>query len=334
MKGLDIIDKSIESSSTQTGVKGLDAIDQSIGSSNSQEGNRSLNDKESESWLSNKKALFDESPNELKKWGDLSDEDDNDKSVKGYKVTDNDKDDSTTMEKEDNFNPNDPNLYNLVPMRSSMFDPTHVAEGTNPLSDANDNPGSVPLPTNPFADGRAWSFVSEKEGLKNPNKTQIQESSSVAKPLVNRGEGTEEDKQKWVNFLNGPRTSKPSTPNRDVGSRSPDYDPGSRSGSTESDPNEQEEDQDMVDLTENEGASNNQELPEPFNQEEAEEHFIEALIERNQNGELSTLQEVIQAILDIGGEALANEGMPITFNARIALKLLQRSDPLFIDQKL
>ena len=60
--------KSIESSSTQTGAKGLYAMDQSIGSSSSQEGNRSLNDKESESWLSNKKALFDESPNELKKW--------------------------------------------------------------------------------------------------------------------------------------------------------------------------------------------------------------------------------------------------------------------------
>ena len=74
----------------------------------------------------------------------------------------------------------------------------------------------------------------------------------------------------------------------------------------------------MVDLTENEGASNNQELPEPLNLEEHEEHFIEALIERNQNGELNTVQEVIQAILDIGGEALADEGTPITFTARIA----------------
>jgi hypothetical protein len=61
----------------------------------------------------------------------------------------------------------------------------------------------------------------------------------------------------------------------------------------------------MVDLTENEALSNieralnNEELPEPYNQEENEEHFIEALIERNQNGELNTIQEVIQAILDI-----------------------------------
>ena len=183
-KSLDSIDKSIESSSTQTGAKGLDAIDQSIGSSSSQEGNRSANDKESESWLSNKKALFDESRNELKKWGDLSDEEDNDKSVKDSNVTDNNKDGSTTMEKEDNFDPNDPNLYNLVPMKSSMFDPTHVAKVTNPMSDANDNPGSVPLPTNPFADGREWSFISEKEGLKGSDKTQVQESSSVEKPLV------------------------------------------------------------------------------------------------------------------------------------------------------
>ena len=96
-KGLDAIDQSIESSSTQTGAKGFNANNPSIGSSSSQEGNRSLSDKDSEAWLSNKKALFDESPNELKKWGDQSDEDDNDKSVKDSNVTDNNKDDSTTM---------------------------------------------------------------------------------------------------------------------------------------------------------------------------------------------------------------------------------------------
>ncbi len=69
-------------------------------------------------------------------------------------------------------------------------------------------------------------------------------------------------------------------------------------------------------------------------QDENEEHFIEALIERNRNGELNTLQEVIQAILDIGGEALEEVGMPITFTARIAHKLLQRSDPLGLLDKM
>ncbi len=43
---------------------------------------------------------------------------------------------------------------------------------------------------------------------------------------------------------------------------------------------------------------------------------------------MNTIEEVIQAILDIGGEALAEVGTPITFTARIAHKLLQRSDPL------
>ncbi len=58
-KGLDAMDKSIESSSHQTGAKGLDAVDPSIGSSSSQEGIRSLEDKEAEAWLANTKSMFD-----------------------------------------------------------------------------------------------------------------------------------------------------------------------------------------------------------------------------------------------------------------------------------
>ena len=83
----------------------------------------------------------------------------------------------------------------------------------------------------------------------------------------------------------------------------------------------------MVDLTEDETLaqeSSNVGNP-PFTQEENEEHFIEALMMRNQNGELDTIQNVIQAILEIGGEALGTEGVPISFTARIAHKLLQRS---------
>ena len=72
-------DKNIESSSHQTGAKGLDAVDPSIGSSSSQEGIRSLEDKEAEAWLANTKFMFDERTNGTKKWGDdLSDDGDQD----------------------------------------------------------------------------------------------------------------------------------------------------------------------------------------------------------------------------------------------------------------
>ncbi len=101
-KCLDSIDKSIESSSIQTGAKGLDATEPSRESSSSQEGNRSLNDKETEAWLSNKKYIFDKRTNGPKRWGDLSDEDDNDKRDKGSNVTA--KDDDGTITEADNFN--------------------------------------------------------------------------------------------------------------------------------------------------------------------------------------------------------------------------------------
>jgi hypothetical protein len=130
--------------------------------------------------------------------------------------------------------------------------------------------------------------------------------------------------------LSGPKGRKPDTP-----SRSPGYEPPPLEDSDKSGSEEETKDQDMVDLTENGALPNTERVPlnieepaDPYTQEEAEEHFIEALIERNQNGELNTIQEVSQAILDIGGEALRDEGTPITFTARIALKLLQRSDPL------
>ena len=43
------------------------------------------------------------------KWGDLSDEDDKGKGAKGSEVTDN------------RFDPNDPRLYNRVPMTSNSL---------------------------------------------------------------------------------------------------------------------------------------------------------------------------------------------------------------------
>ena len=65
-----------------------------------------------------------------------------------------------------------------------------------------------------------------------------------------------------------------------------------------------------------------------LSQEENEERFIEELMERNRNGELDTLEGVIRAMREIGGTAVAELGVPVSFTARIALKLLQRSDPL------
>ena len=102
---------------------------------------------------------------------------------------------------------------------------------------------AVNLPKSPFSDVRAHTYVNENGKQQSPSKTQVEESSSVQVSLVNRGEGTEEDKAKWISFLNGPRTSKPNTPNRDGPSNSPTYDPGSRSGSDESDSTEGSKDQ-------------------------------------------------------------------------------------------
>jgi hypothetical protein len=312
-KGLDANDKSIESPSNQTGAKGLDAVDPSIGSSSSQEGIRSLEDKEAEAWRANTKAMFDERTNGTKKWGDnLSDDGDQDTSDKGSKVTkDNkghDSDGFTTDENDE--------------------DPKKV----------NDNSGTAPPLTKTPEEERVFTFEFIKdsnksliketvgqEAIKSPNKTQVQESSSAAAPLVNRSEGTTEDEEKWIDFLSSPRRSKPNTPNREVSSRSPGYEPPPLKGSDISVEDVETQDQDMI-----------EEPADPYTQEEAEEHFIQALVERSQNGELNTIEEVIQAILDIGGEAIRDEGLPITFTARIALKLLQRSlgPSQFTDQKL
>ena len=111
-------------------------------------------------------------------------------------------------------------------------------------------------------------------------------------------------------------------------SRSPGYEPPPLEGSEKSDEDDETQDQDMVDLTAEGDLSNIEEPADPHTQEEAEELFIEALVLRNQNGELNTIPDIVRAILEIGGEAISDDGLPITFTARIALKLMQRSDPL------
>ena len=106
VKGLDAEDASIASSSNQAGDKGLNRVDSSIGSSSSHEGNKSPQDKEAEEWLANTKSMFDERTNGTKKWGDdLSDDEGNDKSDKGSNATKvnkgRDSDGSTTDENDD-----------------------------------------------------------------------------------------------------------------------------------------------------------------------------------------------------------------------------------------
>jgi hypothetical protein len=213
-------------------------------------------------------------------------------------------------------------MFNVPPMKSN----SQRTEG-NPDESGIVPPDANPLPKSPFKDGRAYSFVSEKEGRMNPNQTPMQESSSVAEFVTNRGEGTEQNQQKWVNFLRSPRDSKPNTPNREVESKSPAYSPGSRSGSPVPAHNEEQKDENMVDLTDNEEIPDLEDVLDQFSLEEREELFIEALVERNQKVELNSLEEVIKAIHDIGDDSVA-EGVPVSFTARIVLKLLQSSDPL------
>jgi hypothetical protein len=253
-----------------------------------------------------------------KSGGDLSDEDDKDKGAKGPEVV-------KSSEEDKRFSfawREDPRLFGLPPMKSNSLgtERNPNESGIVPL-DTN------PLPKSPFKDGRAYSFVSEKEGRKNPNQAQMQESSSVAESAGNRNEGTEGDQQKWVNFLNGPRNSKPNTPNRDVESKSPPYSPGSRSGSPAPAHNEGHKDENMVDLADSDENPDLEDVLDRFSLEEREEQFIEVLIERSQNGELNSLEEIIKAIHDIGEDSVA-EGVPVSFTARIVLKLLQSSDPL------
>jgi hypothetical protein len=318
------VNSSLESSSNQAGDKGPVQVGSSIESSSSHEGNKSPQDKESEEWLANTKSMFDESTNGTKKWGDdLSDEEGNDKSDKGS------------------------NAHPVSKGRDS--DGSTTDENVDDSQEGKDNLGSTPLSINPpedekesriftfpFIDNsrKPWSKeIVEQEASKSLNRTQVQEPSSAAAPLVNRSESTGEDKAKWIAFLNGPRNSHPNSPNRETMSTSPRYNPTSLESETEGE--EETKDQDMVDLTESGALPDTEEVfmsieepADPYTQEEAEELFIQALVERNQNGELNTVEEVIQAIFDIGGEALKDEGLPITFTARIALKLLQRSDPL------
>ncbi len=179
-----------------------------------------------EAWLAGI-TIFDERKIGSPKWGDLDEDDD--EGIQSSKVIVDGQVEGNINEKGDyakeirtgisplepstEFNPNDPHLYNQVPLRREY-------SGVLP-SDAGKQP------TSPFADGREYSYINEKGRQKSPIKTQVQESSSVQVPLVNRGEGTEEDKAKWISFLNGPRTSKPNTPSRDGPSNSPTYDPGS-----------------------------------------------------------------------------------------------------------
>jgi hypothetical protein len=105
-----------------------------------------------------------------------------------------------------------------------------------------------------------------------------------------------------------------------VESKSPSYDPGSRSGSPAPAHNEEHKDDNMVDLANSVDSPELEDVIDRFSLEENEEQFIEALVERNQKGELNSLEDVIAAIHDIGAESVA-QGVPVSFTSRIILKL-------------
>ena len=311
-ESLNAMDTSNESSSIQTGNEGLNANE--LSNTSSQEGNESRGN----TTKKDTSGTYEQSNHGREKWGDVSDEDDKDKGAKGPEVV--------KSSKEDNqFSfayQEDPRLFGLPPIMSNS-----LRTDRNPEESGTLPPDANPLPKSPFKDGRAYSFVSEKEGHKNPNQTQMQESSSVAESTGNRNEGTEVDQQKWVNFLNSPRNSRHNTPNRDVEPKSPAYDPGSRSGSPAPAHNEEPKDDNMVDLADSDDNPDLNDMVDRLSLEENEEQFIEALVERNQKGELNSLEDVIAAIHDIGAESVA-QGVPVSFTARVIHKLLQSYDPL------
>ncbi len=110
-------------------------------------------------------------------------------------------------------------------------------------------------------------------------------------------------------------------------SKSPPYSPGSRSGSPAPAHNEEHKNVNMVDLADSNDNPDLEDIVDRFSLEDNEEQFIEALIERNKNGELNSLEDVIKAIHDIGAESVA-QGVPVSFTARVIHKLLQSYDPL------
>ncbi len=149
----------------------------------------------------------------------------------------------------------------------------------------------------------------EQGTINSPNRTQVQESSSAAAPLVNRGEGSAEDKAKWISFLNSPRNSHPNSPNREVMSRSPRYDPLPLEGSVKSDEEDETKDQDMVDLTKAGALPETEEVSmsiaepaDPYTQEEAEELFIQALVERSQTVNSTRLMKSFKPSSKLMGE--------------------------------
>ena len=178
-KSLDATDKSIESSQTQAGDKDPSETDTSAKSnksSSSQEGNTSTIAQAIDAFLHNKATeateawlagitIFDERKTGSPKWGDLPEDDD--EGNQSSKVIVDGQVEGNINEKGDNvptsidFNPNDPRLYNQVPM-------TREYSGIAP-SDA------VHLPKSPFADVRAHTYVNENGKQQSPSKTQVQE---------------------------------------------------------------------------------------------------------------------------------------------------------------
>jgi hypothetical protein len=161
-KGLNATEMSNEGSSIQIGDKGLNANERS--NLSSQEGNVSLDNTKKK----DTSGAFEQSNHGREKWGDLSDEDDKDNGDKGPEVIR-----SSEEEKQFSFAwREDPRMFNLPLMKSNS-----LRTDRNPEESGIVPPDANPLPQSPFKDGRAYSFVSEKEGRMSSNETPMQESS-------------------------------------------------------------------------------------------------------------------------------------------------------------
>ena len=159
---LNAMEMGNESSSIQIGNEGRNANERSNASS--QEGNESRDN----STKKDTSGTYEQSNHGREKWGDLSDEDDKDKGAKGPEIVKSSKEDNqfSFAYRED------PRLFGLPPMTSNSLRTDRIPGESGTLP-----PDANPLPKSPFKDGRAYSFVSEKEGHKNPNQTQMKETN-------------------------------------------------------------------------------------------------------------------------------------------------------------
>ncbi len=178
-KSLNAAELSNESSSIQIGDKGLNATE--LSNLSSQEGNGSLDNTKKK----DTSGAFEQSNHGREKWGIYLMRMTKTRAPKAQK--------SPGVARKINSSP----LLGAKTLVCSICPPmksNSLRTERNPEESGIVLPGTNPLPTSPFKDGRAYSFVSEKEGRMNPNQTQVQESSSVAESAGNRNEGKRQER--------------------------------------------------------------------------------------------------------------------------------------------